>query len=91
MALEIPVKGFLIFKYVPRTTLATPTDWFNLLGPSILTLSITIMDTVKAWLSIMAGDDGGESNAFLLFTRLGDKYETLTSRPYPGRGLETLY
>lgn len=46
-ALEIPVKGYLIVQYVPRTTLATRTDWFNLLGPSILALLITIMDTVR--------------------------------------------
>ena len=46
-ALKIPVKGYLIVQYVPRTMLATQTDWFNLLGTSILALLITIMDTVR--------------------------------------------
>jgi len=87
-ALEIPVKGFLIFKYVPNTTLASPTDWFNLLGPTILAIFIAIMDTVRVWQGIVGGDDGGESNEFLPYTRLGDTYDALTTRPYPGRGLD---
>ena len=80
-ALEIPVKGFLIFKYVLDTTLTIPIDWLNLLGPSILALFITIMDTAKVWQAIVAGDDGGENNEFLPFTKLGDRYEMLARSP----------
>jgi len=87
-ALEIPIKGTLIIRYVPRTTLASPTDWFNLLCPSILALYIIIMDTTKLWLSILGGDDGGANNEFLPFTKLGDRYEVLAQRPYPGTGLD---
>ena len=49
-ALEIPVKGFVIAKYVPNTTFSTPTDWLNLAGPTILALFVTIMDTVTLWI-----------------------------------------
>ena len=87
VALEIPLKGGLIFKYVPRTTLSTPSDWFNLFGPTLLALCITIMDAVKLRLSIAGGDDGGEDNQFLPFTGTDDKYESLVKRPYPGAGL----
>ena len=40
MVLAIPLKRYLVVRYVPGTTLAAPIDWFNLLGPSILALFI---------------------------------------------------
>ena len=84
-ALEIPLKGCLIVKFVPGTTLVIRTDWFNLLGPSILALFIVVVDTVEVWLLIIRGGDGGENNEFLW---LGYRYDQLTMEPYPRSGLD---
>ena len=57
-------KGYLIVKHVPRTTLASPTDWLNLLGPSILALFIIVVDMVEVWLSFVKGMMVGEAMTF---------------------------
>ena len=45
--LEIPLHLYLVVRYAAGTTLASPTDWFNLLGPSILALFIIVMASTK--------------------------------------------
>ena len=87
-ALEIPLNGSLIIKYVTKTNLETPIDWLNLDGPSILAMFITIIDIVKFDRAIGGGGDNcGESNEFLPFPSVGGKYEVLTKMSYPGEGL----
>ena len=86
-ALETPIKGSLIVKYLCPWTYSSHSDRMVRPVNSCSVHHRYGQGKLRLWIAEW-GDGDGEKNVFLPFMRLGAKYEMLTKKPYPGRGLD---